>query len=149
MGYSSKDFGRTRIELDVQLPDKLVHRDVERTNRDERFSSERRHPVFVVDLPSRTLSVTIGILEPGQTASRHRHSYETILYILEGQGCTVIEHRRVEWKPGDAVYIPVWTWHQHRNSSASTRCRYLACENAPLLQNLGAAVREEEELSDP
>jgi quercetin dioxygenase-like cupin family protein len=141
--YTSKDFGRTGAQLAVDLPDKLIHRDVERSNDDGAISAERQHPVFVVDLPSRTISVTVGILEPGQTTSRHRHTYETILYVLEGSGHTVIEGRTVEWKAGDAVYIPVWAWHQHTNASATSRCRYLACENTPLMQNLGAAIREE------
>jgi quercetin dioxygenase-like cupin family protein len=143
--FSSKDFGRTSAKIAVDLPERLVHREVERTNRDERFSAERKHPVFVVDLPSRAVSMTIGGLEPGQTTSRHRHTYETILYVLEGEGFTIIEDRRVEWKAGDAVYIPVWAWHQHTNLSRTANCRYVACENAPLLQNLGAAVREEAE----
>lgn len=143
MRYTSKDFGRTSANLDPDIPEKLVHRDVENNNMDEGFSSERRHPVFVVDLPSKTLSVTIGYLEPEQTTSLHRHTYETIIYVLEGEGYTDIEDKRVEWKMGDAVYIPVWAWHRHRNPSATTRCRYVACENAPLMQNLGAAIREE------
>jgi gentisate 1,2-dioxygenase len=142
MRFSSKDFGATEAELRAELPDKLVHRAVERSGRDEAFIRQRKHAVSVVDLPSRTLSVTIGGLETGQSTGKHRHTYETILYVLEGEGYTVIEDRRVEWREGDAVYIPVWAWHQHTNTSAS-RCRYLACENAPLLQNLGAAIREE------
>lgn len=143
MGYTSKDFGRTEAAIRVEVPDKLVHRQVERTHRDEAFSRERKHPVFVVDLPSRALSMTIGGLEPGQTTSKHRHTYETILYVLEGEGFTIIEDRRVEWSAGDAVYIPVWAWHQHTNTSATVTCRYVACENAPMLQNLGIAIREE------
>jgi quercetin dioxygenase-like cupin family protein len=142
--FSSKDFGSTPAELAVELPDKLVHRDVEGTSADHALSVERKHPVFVVDLPSRTISVTIGGLEPCQTTTRHRHTYETILYVLEGRGLTIIEDRRVEWSSGDAVYIPVWAWHQHTNKSATTKCRYIACENAPLMQNLAAAVREED-----
>ena len=143
MSYTSKDFGRTRAVLAPEMPDKLVHRQVERTNRDEPFSRERKHPVFVVDLPSKVLSMTIGWLEPGQSSNRHRHTYETILYVLEGEGFTMIEDHKVEWKAGDAVYIPVWAWHQHTNASATKPCRYVACENAPMLQNLGVAVREE------
>jgi quercetin dioxygenase-like cupin family protein len=142
-GYSSKDFGRTKSALAPELPGKLVHRQVERTSRDEPFSRERKHPVFVVDLPSRVLSMTIGGLEPGQVTSRHRHTYETILYVLEGEGFTMVEDRKIEWKAGDAVYIPVWAWHQHTNTSATASCRYIACENAPMLQNLGVALREE------
>lgn len=141
MRYSSKDFGRTEPVLKAELPEKLVHRSVERTSRDEPFSRERKHPVFVVDLPSRVLSMTIGGLEPRQTTSKHRHNYETVIFVLEGEGFTVIEDRRVDWKAGDAVYIPVWAWHQH--TSTGSACRYVACENAPMLQNLGIAVREE------
>jgi quercetin dioxygenase-like cupin family protein len=143
MQHTSADFGRTRSALTAELPERLIHRDVEGTAHAQAFSAERKHPVFVVDLPSRTLSMTIGGLEPGQTASKHRHTYETILYVLEGEGFTVIEDRRVDWKAGDAVYIPVWAWHQHTNRSATSRCRYVACENAPLMQNLNAALREE------
>jgi len=144
MQYSSRDFGKTGAALGVDLPDKLLHRDVESMGTDNDLNRQRRHPVYVVDLPSRTISVTIGLLEPGQTTSRHRHTYETILYVLEGQGCTIIEDRHVEWRAGDAVYIPVWAWHQHVNASDTARCRYVACENAPLLQNLAAAIRQED-----
>jgi quercetin dioxygenase-like cupin family protein len=143
MSHTSKDFGRTPAAPVVEMPEKLVHRSVEKTSRDEAFSRERRHPVWVVDLPSRVVSMTIGGLEPGQTTGKHRHNYETILYVLEGEGTTLIEDQRVEWKAGDAVYVPVWAWHQHTNASATKPCRYVACENAPMLQNLGIAVREE------
>jgi quercetin dioxygenase-like cupin family protein len=143
MQHSSGDFGRTTATLHVELPARLVHRDVERTAHASEFSAERKHPVFVVDLPSKTISMTIGGLEPGQTTSKHRHTYETILYVLEGEGFTMIEDTRVDWKAGDAVYVPVWAWHQHTNRSATQRCRYVACENAPLMQNLNAAVRED------
>lgn len=142
--YTSKDFGRTPHAIEVVMPEKLLHRGVEGSSQDEAFSRERKHPVFVVDLPSRAISMTIGGLAPSQTTNRHRHSYETILYILEGEGSSVIEDRTVAWKAGDAVYIPVWAWHHHTNGSAAAPCRYVACENAPMMQNLGAAVREEE-----
>ncbi|WP_394840262.1 cupin domain-containing protein [Pendulispora rubella] len=143
MHYTSKDFDRTTPVLGVEVPSRLVHADVENTAHAAAFSAERKHPVSVVDLPSKTISVTIGGLEPGQTASKHRHTYETILYVLEGEGFTMVEERRVEWKAGDAVYIPAWAWHQHTNRSAVNRCKYVACENAPLMQNLNAALREE------
>lgn len=143
MQHSSKDFGRTAPVITVDMPTRLVHRAVEQTAGDDAFSAERKHPVFVVDLPSKTLSMTIGGLMPGQTASKHRHTYETIIYVLEGEGFTMIEEQRIEWAAGDAVYIPVWAWHQHTNRSATKPCRYVACENAPLMQNLNAALREE------
>ncbi len=141
--YSSKDFGRTPQQPELKVPERLHHPNVEGSGFDTPFSGERRHPVFVVDLPSRTLSVTIGHLGPGERTRKHRHSYETILYILEGDGRTFVEDQVVEWKAGDAVYVPVWGWHYHENLSQG-KCRYVACENAPMLQNLGVALREEQ-----
>jgi quercetin dioxygenase-like cupin family protein len=143
--YSSRDFGATAARIAVEIPEKLVHRNVIGSGLDERFSEARRHPVQVVDLPSKTISMTIGGLLPGQVTSRHRHTYETILYVMEGEGTTFVEDREIRWKAGDAIYIPVWAWHHHENASQTASARYIACENAPLLQNLGGvALREEE-----
>ena len=131
--------------MTAKLPAKLIHKQVEKTNVDTQFSAERKHPVSVVDLPSITLSMTLGGIVPGGRTGKHRHSYETVIYVLEGKGFTMVEDQRVEWEAGDALYVPVWAWHHHVNLSASESCRYLACENAPLLQNLGGvAIREEE-----
>lgn len=143
--HSSADFARVPPALAVELPDRLLHHDVVGSGvaLDGDFSAERRHLVRTVDLPSRVLSMTIGGLEPGQATRRHRHNYETVLYVLFGSGCSIIEDHEVAWEAGDAVYIPVWAWHRHVNTSATEPARYLACENAPMLLNLGLALREE------
>lgn len=143
--YSSADFGKTVAAPRVSVPDRLHHPAVETDALERAFSRDRRHPVYVVDLPTHTLSLTIGHLAAGESTRKHRHTYETVLYILEGQGRTYVEDRVVEWKTGDAVYVPVWAWHRHENTG-ETIARYAACENAPLLQNLGnVALREEAE----
>ena len=142
--YSSADFGETSEKLKTFLPQKLVHKQVESGEVSEKFSSERKHPVHIVDLPSHSISMTIGGLLPGDRSNRHRHTYETVAYILEGRGYSMIEDIKIEWQAGDAIYIPSWAWHHHVNSDEDKPARYLACENAPLLQNLGQlAIREE------
>ncbi len=142
--FSSKDFVRTKASILVDMPERLIHRGVEQSSSETEFSSERKHPVHVVDLPTKTISMTIGGLLPSQGTNRHRHAYETVIFILEGTGSTFIEDREVSWKAGDAIYVPVWAWHHHVNASGTDSCRYIACENMPLLQNLGGlALREE------
>ena len=142
--FSSRDFPKTRSSINVEVPSRLLHENVTGGAGEAAFSAERRHPVHVVDLPSKTMSMTVGALHPGQSSNRHRHTYETLIYILEGEGSTVIEDRTVKWRAGDALYVPVWAWHHHVNASNVSRCQYLACENMPLLQNLGnLAIREE------
>jgi len=142
--FSSKDFHETFSRPIYREPGKLVHKNVEQAGEHNQFSSERKHPVFFVDLPSKNVSMTIGGLLPGQLTNRHRHTYETILFVIEGNGYTEIEEERIEWQKGDAVYIPSWAWHRHKNLSDEVSAKYIACENAPQLQNLGVALREEE-----
>jgi quercetin dioxygenase-like cupin family protein len=146
--HGSSDFWRVGRKIDVEMPARLHHPNVlaVQSGGASEFSAERKHPVHIVDLPTKTISMTIGGLLPDQETSKHRHNYETVIYIVEGKGVTTIEDRQVEWQAGDAVYIPVWAWHQHKNASTSASCLYIACENAPLLQNLGGiALREEGE----
>ncbi|MBB5621231.1 quercetin dioxygenase-like cupin family protein [Pedobacter cryoconitis] len=142
--FTSKDFHQTFARPTFIMPDKLIHRNVEQAGEHNQFSTERKHPVFFVDLPAKNVSMTIGGLLPGQLTNKHRHTYETVLFVLEGHGYTEVEGLKVEWKAGDAVYIPSWAWHCHQNLSESEPAKYLACENAPQLQNLGVALREEE-----
>lgn len=140
--FSSKDFSETKDHLTPVIPKKLIHKDVINSASNDKFNEERKHPVHIVDVDSRTISMTIGGLLPGQQTNMHRHSYETIIYIQKGKGTSIIEGQEVAWEAGDAVYVPVWAWHSHRNDT-DEECLYIACENAPLMQNLGAALREE------
>lgn len=142
--FSSKDFHETFARPTFTMPDKLIHKNVEQAGEQAQFSTERKHPVFLIDLPTKNVSLTIGGLLPGQLTNRHRHTYETVLYVIEGAGFTEIEDQKVGWQAGDAVYIPSWAWHRHQNTSDSQSAKYIACENAPQLQNLGVALREEE-----
>lgn len=142
--FHSADFDQTPPTISVIMPERLKHYNVEGDGRNISYSALRKHPVHFVDLPSHAISLTIGSLEPGGYSNRHRHTYETILYVLEGRGYTLIENTRIEWEKGDAIYIPVWAWHHHVNQDDQNSAKYLACENAPMLQNLGClAIREE------
>lgn len=142
--FSSADFHKTPVRPKVIIPAKLSHLSVESEGLNSSYSKERKHPVFFVDLPTHAISMTIGHLAPGQHSNLHRHTYETVLYVLEGEGFSFIQGRKIFWKKGDALYIPVWAWHNHHNTSKTETARYLACENAPMLQNMGGvALREE------
>ncbi|ADO72776.1 iron-containing redox enzyme family protein [Stigmatella aurantiaca] len=124
-------------------PGELIHRQVGHGSAAEAFSRSRGHPVHEVALPSRTMSFSIGKLAPGQETSNHRHAYESLIYILQGSGWSVIEGRRVEWNRGDALYVPPWNWHQHFAGNENTV--YLTGTNLPLLNQLGQSVVRQEQ----
>lgn len=147
--FHSADFDKTPPAITPFMPERLAHPAVEADGARSAYSAERKHPVSFVDLPSHAISMTIGELGPSGRSNRHRHTYETLLFVLEGRGYSMIEDRRIDWKEGDAVYIPVWAWHHHVNADPSRKARYLACENAPMLQNMGRLALREEMKTEP
>ncbi|MEQ1963950.1 iron-containing redox enzyme family protein [Xenorhabdus khoisanae] len=145
--FNSYDFWRVNNKLPSYIPEseKLIHKNVINSNSysEEKFSKERKHKVNIVNLPTKTISMTLGHLDPNKSTNLHRHNYETIIYIIEGKGISKIGNNNVEWSAGDAIYIPPWAEHKHINI-CKEKCLYIACENAPLLQNIGnIALREE------
>lgn len=144
--YSSRDFGETTSKIEIARPERpLIHKNVTDTKNQANtaFSDDRTHPVHIVNLPSSSVSVSIGGIPGGGKTRNHRHTYETIIYILKGHGYSLVEGMRIDWELGDAVLVPRWTWHQHFNASPTEYAEYLGAENAPMLQNLGLALREE------
>jgi gentisate 1,2-dioxygenase len=120
-----------------------IHRQIE-DSQDEQFSKERQHPCYIAKLPSHTASMNVGIVVAGVTSGNHRHYYESLIYIIKGNGYSVVEGNKVEWEAGDIIYAPPWSWHQHFNTDPDNEVRYVAYTNAPLLQNVGGIARREE-----
>ena len=113
-----------------------IHRQIE-DSQDEQFSKERQHSCYITKLPSHTASMNVGVVVAGGTSCNHRHYYESLIYIIKGNGYSVAEGNKVEWEAGDALYIPPLSWHQHFNTGSDKAVRYLSGTNAPLLQSIG------------
>lgn len=136
---TENSIGNTRF-----IPSKYtIHRQIENSI-DEQFSKERQHPCYIAKLPSHTTSMNVGIIVAGGTSGNHRHYYESLIYIIKGNGYSVVEGNKVEWESGDIIYAPPWSWHQHFNTDPDNEVRYVAYTNAPLLQNVGGIARREE-----
>ncbi|SRR5581483_1590221 len=54
-------------------------------------------------------------IEPGGSSGEHRHIFEELLLVLEGQGHDMQEGTRQAWSAGDLICIPPMTAHQHFN----------------------------------
>jgi len=81
-------------------------------------------------------------LDPGATTTPHRHSWDAVLFVVEGSGWSEIGEQRIEWKPWDAIHLPPWTWHRHGNDGTKT-ARLVSFSSEPLLSSLNMAVIEE------
>ena len=144
--FTNTSLNRDSIEPVAVIPDgEILHQGVCKTGDENKFSKSRGHPVFPVSVPSKNISLSIGVLDPQTKTSNHRHAYESLIFILEGSGYTVIERKRYDWKAGDAIYVAPWNWHQH--GAENEEARYITATNLPLLTRLGQTVLRQEEKS--
>jgi len=81
-------------------------------------------------------------LPPGGISVKHRHTTEAVLYIVRGKGYTTVgydgeEEQRIDWEEGDMLGIPLWSWHQHFNTSETEVARYLAIQDTFTIKQMG------------
>jgi uncharacterized RmlC-like cupin family protein len=69
-----------------------------------------------------------------EASDGHKHG-EAYIYWLSGTGHSIVGEERVEWGPGDAMYVPPDTFHQHYNTG-DTPAQYLRVIPSPLILNL-------------
>lgn len=89
----------------------------------------------------RTVGTLIAEVPSGKRSGAHRHIYEETNYIISGEGYSIIEDQRFEWKKGDTLCIPVFAWHQHFNTGREP-ARFLVHHNRPYMANMGFLMVE-------
>ncbi len=62
--------------------------------------------------------------------------------MFEGEGFTVIEGERLEWRKGDIFAVPPWTWHHHE-ATAREETILFSIDDTPAMQKLGFYLRED------
>ena len=75
------------------------------------------------------LSAVMHELAPGLWQSRHRHGGEAWLYCVSGEGYSIVDEVRHDWKAGDLIVIDHWQWHQHFNASRERTARLIRVHN--------------------
>src|SRR5438552_3305823 len=81
--------------------------------------------------PSRVIDTRMIEIAPGQRTSTHRHVHTAELFVLEGEGYTVVNDRKFSWGTWDAFYLPTNAWHYSVNTGTKT-ARLVGIGDAPL-----------------
>ncbi len=81
--------------------------------------------------PSRVIDTRIIELAPGERTSTHRHVHTAELFVLDGEGYTVVNNRRFTWSKWDAFYLPTNAWHYTVNTG-DRPARFVSIGDAPL-----------------
>lgn len=87
------------------------------------------------------LNAHLAELKPGSASVRHRHTTEAYLYVVKGNGYSLVNYddepvEVVEWSEGTLFAPPRWAWHQHFNLDENDTSRYLAIQDTGLLRTM-------------
>ena len=61
---------------------------------------------------NRIIEVDCHIYPPHSHSVTHKHN-EAIIIVLRGEGYSILDDERIDWKAGDTLYIGQGVWHQH------------------------------------
>jgi gentisate 1,2-dioxygenase len=75
----------------------------------------------------------LQLVNPGETAVAHRHIAYALRFIIQGNGFTAVEGKKLPLSRGDIVLTPTWQWHDHGNES-NTPVIWLDILNLPLFR---------------
>ena len=88
-----------------------------------------------------TTSNLIGaftVLDPGDRARPHRHTFAAIRFATQAEGATtIVNGRRCDMHDGDLILTPPMCWHGHINDS-DHRIIWFDAANIPLIRSLDA-----------
>jgi len=93
----------------------------------------------------------LQVMNPGETATAHRHSASAIRFIMEGEGAyTVVDGHKMTLGRNDFVLTPNGTWHEHAVEETGTPCIWQDGLDIPLVNALEANFFEvHPDLSEP
>jgi len=93
-------------------------------------------------------SMFIEEIAPGKTNTMHRHMAEATVYILQGRGHTLLDEDIVEWKAGDAVFVPPMRWHEFFNDGDETM-RFIGMGAGEVMKGVGLALQQHLDMVSP
>jgi gentisate 1,2-dioxygenase len=83
-----------------------------------------------------TMGCHVQALKPMQHTEPHRHTGSTIYHVVEGEGYSIVDGKRLEWSTKDTFCVPSWAVHEHVNGSASSPAYLFSYTSAPVLKAL-------------
>lgn len=89
-----------------------------------------------------TIGASMQLLRPGLRTKAHRHTGSFIYQVAKGQGYTVINGKRFDWKEKDIFCIPSWAIHEHANLSESEDACLFSFNDLPVMRALSLYAEE-------
>jgi quercetin dioxygenase-like cupin family protein len=83
-----------------------------------------------------------------RTASgKHRHQGGLVIYVIDGEGYSVVDGERIDWAKGDLLLLPLrekGVEHQHFNSNPEKPALWMAFIHLPLKEYVASEMTQSE-----
>jgi quercetin dioxygenase-like cupin family protein len=102
-------------------------------------------PLSFKDTPLQTWRVFTH--EIRTRSGRHRHQGGLVIYVLEGQGYSIVDDEKIEWEKGDLVLLPMkpeGVEHVHFNTDPDKPSKWVAFINIPIIEHLASDLQQTE-----
>jgi gentisate 1,2-dioxygenase len=84
-----------------------------------------------------TMSFHMQMLRPGEQTLEHRQTSSAVYCVIEGEGYTEVNGKRLEWSKNDFFAIPQWMWHRHVNANKKADAVLFSVTDRATLLKLG------------
>jgi hypothetical protein len=84
-------------------------------------------------------------------SGKHRHQGGLVIFVVEGEGYTIVNGERIDWQAGDLILLPIQPGgceHQHFNRYADQSCKWIAFNYKPLHDEVASFTEQREEAPD-
>ncbi|MDP2718884.1 MAG: cupin domain-containing protein [Dehalococcoidia bacterium] len=84
-------------------------------------------------------------------SGKHNHQGGLVIYVIEGEGYTVVDGVRYDWVEGDLIVLPIkpdGCDHQHYNTNPDKPAEWLAFVFYPMWEAVGVGMVQKEEHPD-
>jgi gentisate 1,2-dioxygenase len=88
------------------------------------------NPVF------KTMTFFAQMLRPGETTRPLRQTANLLVSPFEGQGYSIVDGQRFDWKEFDTLAVPGGAWCQHVNTSDKDPLLLFVASDEPTLKKL-------------
>ena len=83
----------------------------------------------------RTMACWIQLIRPGVRTRAHRHTSSAVFHVFQGEGYTVIDGQKFEWREGDFFVVPTWAWHEFANKGSEEAILF-SIQDIPVMKSL-------------
>ncbi len=83
-----------------------------------------------------TIGASMQMLRPGEHTKAHRHTGSIIYQCAKGEGYSIINGKRFDWRERDIFCVPSWMFHEHVNGSSSDDACLFSFHDLPVMRAL-------------